>query len=160
MTHYPAKTQGPRGDIPIGLGRPEYADTQRRLLEEGARIVQGTRPFAPPTRSIDWNFPTPEAVVDKTLEVFGAGTKIAVEAAVMVTDAGEVAEGEEVVVCAGTFKGLDTALVVRTAHSMNFFKDFEVREVVAKPLCRVRRLPEFKFENWEGDLDKYYPERA
>lgn len=160
VTHYPAKTQGPRGEIPIGLGRPEYAAARRRLLEEGARIVQGTRPFAPPTRSIVWNFPTPEAVVDKTLEVFGAGTKIAIEAAVMATDAGEVTEGEEVVACAGTFKGLDTALVVRTAHSMNFFKDFEVREVIAKPLYRVRRLPEYKFENWEGDLDKYYPERA
>jgi hypothetical protein len=160
VTHYPAKTQGPMGDILIGLGRPEYADARRRLLEEGVRIVQGTRPFAPPTRSIGWNFPTPEAVVDKTLEVFGAGTKIAIEAAVMATDAGEVAEGDEVVACAGTFKGLDTALVVRTALSMNFFKDFEVREVVAKPLYRVRRLPEYKFENWEGDLGKYYPERA
>jgi hypothetical protein len=30
--------------------------------------------------------------------------------------------------------------------------------VVAKQLYRVRRLPEYKFENWEGDLDKYYPE--
>ncbi len=160
VTHYPAKTLGPRGDIPIGLGRPEYADNRRKLLKEGAMIVQGTRPFAPPTRSIGWNFPTPEAVVDKTLEVFGAGTKIAVEAAVMATDAGVVAEGEEIITCAGTFKGLDTALVVKTAHSMNFFKDFEVREVVAKPLHRVRRLPEYKFENWKGDLDKYYPEQA
>ena len=94
VTHFPAKTQGPRGDIPIGLGRPEYADARRRLLEEGASIVKWTSPFAPPTRSIGWNFPTLETVVDKTLEVFGAGTKIAVEAAVIAADAGEVAEGE------------------------------------------------------------------
>jgi len=40
----------------------------------------------------------------------------------MATDAGELAEGQEVITCAGTFKGLDTALVVRATYSMNFFR--------------------------------------
>lgn len=83
VTHHPATTWGPRGKIPIGLRREEYSDALRGLEEGGARIVQGTRPFAPPTRSIGWDFPTPEGVVDKTLEVFGAGTKIAIEVAIM-----------------------------------------------------------------------------
>jgi hypothetical protein len=156
VTHYPATTWGPRGRIPIGLRREEYSDALRELEEGGARIVQGTRLFAPPTRSIGWDFPTPEGVVDKTLEVFGAGTKIAIEAAIMATDAGEVEGGEVIVACAGTFKGLDTALVVKTAGSMSFFKEFEVRKIIARPMCRVRRLPEYEFENWKGDLDKYY----
>ena len=156
VTHPPATTWGPKGEIPIGLGREEYAETYATLMRNEVRIVQGTRPFAPPSRSIGWNLPTPEGVIDKTLEVFGAGTKIAVEAAIMATDAGEVDPGEVVMTCAGTFKGLDTALVVRAAGSMGFFKDFEVREIVAKPSCRVKRLPEFKFENWKGDIDKYY----
>jgi hypothetical protein len=157
VTHYPADTSGPKGDIPIGLRRSEYAIALKELIDKGVKVVQGTRPFAPPTRSIGWNYPTPEGVVDKTLEVFGAGTKIAIEAAIMATDAGEVDEGEEIVTCAGTFKGLDTALVVKTAYSMNFFRDFEVTEVVAKPVCRVKTLPEHKYKNWKGDLDKYYP---
>ena len=156
VTHPPATTWGPKGEIPIGLGREEYAETYATLMRNEVRIVQGTRPFAPPSRSIGWNLPTPEGVIDKTLEVFGAGTKIAVEAAIMATDAGEVDPGEVVMTCAGTFKGLDTALVVRAAGSMGFFKDFEVREIVAKPSCRVKRLPEYEFENWKGDLDKYY----
>ena len=63
---------------------------------------------------------------------------------------------KDIVYCAGTFKGLDTALVVRTAYSMNFFKDFEIREIIARPRYRVRELPEYKYENWKGDLDKYY----
>jgi hypothetical protein len=158
ITHYPATTWGPRGKIPIGLRREEYSDALRELEEGGARIVQGSRPFAPPTRSIGWDFPTPEGVVDRTLEVFGAGTKIAIEATIMATDAGEVEGGEVIVACAGTFKGLDTALVVKAACSMSFFKEFEVREVIARPMCRVRRLPEYEFENWKGDLDKYYHE--
>jgi hypothetical protein len=156
VTHYPATTWGPKGDIPIGLKRKEYAKTLKKLEENGVKIVQGTRPFAPPTRSINWEFPTPEGIIDKTLEIFGAGTKIAIEAAVMATDAGEVDAGEEVVSCAGTYKGLDTALVVKTAYSGGFFKEFEVREIIAKPICRVKALPEYKYENWKGNLDQYY----
>ncbi|MEM3700601.1 MAG: pyruvate kinase alpha/beta domain-containing protein [Candidatus Bathyarchaeia archaeon] len=156
VTHYPATTWGPRGDIPIGLKRKEYAETLRKLEENGVKIVQGTRPFAPPTRSINWEYPTPEGIIDKTLEIFGSGTKIAIEAAVMATDAGEVNAGEEVISCAGTYKGLDTALVVKTAYSGGFFKEFEVREIIAKPICRVKELPEYKYENWKGNLDQYY----
>ncbi|MDI6690406.1 MAG: pyruvate kinase alpha/beta domain-containing protein [Candidatus Bathyarchaeota archaeon] len=156
VTHYPAKTWGPKGDIPIGLKRKEYAEALKKLEENGVKIVQGTRPFAPPTRSINWEYPTPEGIIDKTLEIFGAGTKIAIEAAVMATDAGEVDAGEEIVSCAGTYKGLDTALVVKTANSGSFFREFEVREIIAKPICRVRALPEYKYENWKGNLDQYY----
>lgn len=156
VTHYPAKTWGPRGDIPIGLKRKEYANVLQELLTNDVRLVQGSRPFAPPSRSIEWDAQTPEGMIDKTLTVLGAGTKIAIEAAIMATDAGEVGEGEEIITCAGTFKGLDTALVVRPTCSMNFFKDFEVIEIVAKPRHRVRRLPEYEFENWRGDLEKYY----
>jgi hypothetical protein len=157
VTHYPATTWGPQGDIPIGLRRPEYTTTRQTLVENGVAIVQGTRPLAPPSRSLDWDYPTAEGVVDRTLEVLGAGIKIAIEAAVMATDAGEVVEGAEVISCAGTYKGLDTALVVRATPSMRFFKEFEVREVIAKPRFRVRELPEHTYANWKGDLSHYYP---
>jgi hypothetical protein len=156
VTHYPAETWGPKGNIPIGLRRKEYAENLKKLEENGCKIIQGTRPFAPPSRSAYWEHPTPEGIIDKTLEIFGAGTKIAIEAALIAADSGEVNEGEEVVSCAGTYKGLDTALIVKAAYSMNFFKEFEVREIIAKPLCRVKRLPEFKCEDWKGNLEDYY----
>lgn len=156
VTHYPATTWGPKGKIPIGLKRKEYSENLRKLEEKGVNVIQSTRPFAPPSRSVGWNFPTPEGVVDKTLEIFGAGTKIAIEVAVMATDAGELNKGERVISCAGTFKGLDTALIVMTAYSSSFFKEFEVREIIAKPICRVKKLPEYKYENWKGNLDEYY----
>ncbi|MFX0211146.1 MAG: pyruvate kinase alpha/beta domain-containing protein [Candidatus Hodarchaeota archaeon] len=156
VTHYPATTWGPKGEIPIGLTRNEYSDAFSKLIENQAKIVQGTRPLAPPSRSLDWNFPTPEGLVDKTLEIFGAGTKIAIEASVMATDAGEVDEGEKIISCAGTFKGLDTVLVVKPTYSMNFFKNFEIPEIVARPEQRVKKLPEYDYKHWKGDLDKYY----
>ncbi len=52
VTHYPAKTWGPKGDIPIGLGRPEYAHVKRYLEERGVVVVQGTRPFAGVERAL------------------------------------------------------------------------------------------------------------
>ena len=156
VTHYPATTWGPDGEILIGLKRPERAETRRRLEESGVTIVQGTRPFAPPSRSLDWNFPTPEGMVDQALTVLGAGTKIAIEASLMATDAGEVGVGEEIIACAGTYKGLDTALVVRTAYTMNFFTDFEVVEILARPRHRVRKLPEYEWDDWKGNLSPYY----
>jgi len=100
--------------------RREYSRIRERLLREGVKIIQGTRSFAPPSRFLRWDYPTPEAIIDRTLEIFGSGTKVAVEAVVIATDAGEV---EEVVSCGGTYKGLDTALVVRAAHSANFFRE-------------------------------------
>jgi len=156
VTHYPANTWGPKGDIPIGLMRGEYSKARETLLRHGAEIVQGTRPFAPVSRSLGWNSPTPETLIDRTLELFGAGTKIAIEVVIIATDVGIIGEGEETITCAGTYKGLDTALIVRTAYSMNFFKDFEVMEIIAKPACRVKNLPEYKCENWKGNIEQYY----
>ncbi|MFZ2096926.1 MAG: hypothetical protein WAV05_09830 [Anaerolineales bacterium] len=156
ITHYPATTIGPKGKIPIGLRCPEYADRLATLIKQGVKIIQGTLPLAPPSRYIQWDAPTPESMLDKTLELFGAGTKIAIEASIMATDAGEVDEGEEIISCAGTYKGLDTALVVRATYSMNFFKEFEIHEFIARPRYRVRQLSECEFENWKGDLEKYY----
>lgn len=128
VTHYPATTWGPKGNILIGLKRKEHAKTMKILEENGVKIVQSTRPFAPPSRSINWEYPPPEGIIDKTLEIFGAGTKIAIEAAIMATDAGEVEEDEEIISCAGTYKGLDTALVVKTAHSGHSLKNSRLRK--------------------------------
>jgi hypothetical protein len=156
VTHYPAKTWGPQGDIPIGLGRPEYAHVKRFLEEQGAVIVQGTRPFAGVGRALGWDSPVPATFIDKTLELFSSGTKIAIEAAWMATDAGVLEEGEHVITLAGTYKGLDTALVVRTSYSGGIFTDFEVLELIAKPLRPGKRLPEYEQEGWKGDLNQYY----
>ncbi|MEM0268142.1 MAG: hypothetical protein QXO55_06395 [Candidatus Korarchaeum sp.] len=36
------------------------------------------------------------------------------------------------------------------AYSMNFFRGFEVKEIIVKPLYRVRKLPEYEGEKWKG----------
>lgn len=156
VTHYPASTTGPKGRLPIGLQRDVYAERQKQLKEKDVTLVQGTRPLAPPTRCIDWNAPTPAAMVDKTLELFGAGIKIAIECTLMATDGGVVKEAQEVISCGGTFKGLDSAVVARTAYSMNFFPDFKIREIICMPRPRLKKPSNDEFKNWKGDLIQYY----
>jgi hypothetical protein len=97
-----------------------------------------------------------EANTGKALELLGAGTKIGVEAALMAIDAGVLDAGQESIALGGTYKGLDTALVVQTSYSRAFFSDFEVLAIIAKPRRPGRRLPEYEQEGWKGNLDQYY----
>jgi hypothetical protein len=156
VTHPPATTTGPKGEITIGLSRPEYRHVKRYLEAQGAVVVQGTRPFGGVGRAVGWDSPVPATFVDRTLELFSSGTKIAIEVAIMATDAGAVEAGETVVTLGGTFKGLDTALVVKTAYSYNVFTELEVLEVIAKPRHPGKRLPEYEQEGWLCEVEQYY----
>jgi hypothetical protein len=74
----------------------------------------------------------------------------------MATDTGVISEGEEVISLAGTYLGLDTAIVARATVSWNFFKDFQIYEIIAKPRKRLTKLPEYENPDWKGNLEKYY----
>ncbi len=159
VTHPPASTTGPHGDIPIGLGHPKYSKIRKCLLDRGAIIVQGTRPLAPLSRSLGWRQPLPETIIDELLGgVFGQGVKIAIEAAVIATDTGAVNRGEVVVSLGGTYKGLDSAVLVKTTYSYLFFKEFELLEIIAKPWKPRVKQPEVEDTEWRGDIEKYYRE--
>ncbi len=56
----------------------------------------------------------------------------------MATNAGAIQAGQEVLAVAGTGNGLDTAIVVKTAYSIDIFSGDpserpEVREILAMP---------------------------
>ena len=159
VTHPPDKTWGPRGEIPIGLGHPKYRAVRECLESNGAIIIQSVRPFASASRSLGWDKAVPDVFIDYLLGgLFGQGVKIAIEAALMATDAGAVNRGEVIVSMGGTFKGLDASLLVKTTYSYYFLKEFEVLEIIAKPWRPRISLPEYKDPDWKGDLDKYYEE--
>jgi hypothetical protein len=73
-----------------------------------------------------------DEIIAYTLRIFGQGTKVAVEIALMAADAGLVRTDEDVISIGGTGKGVDTALVLRPATSSHLF-DLRVREVICKP---------------------------
>lgn len=73
-----------------------------------------------------------EEIMAYTLRVFGEGTKVAIEIALMAADAGLVSTRELCISIGGTDNGADTALVLLPAHAQNFF-DLRVVEILAKP---------------------------
>ncbi len=158
VTHPPDETWGPRGKIPIGLRHPRNAKARKCLESLGAIIIQGTRPLAPPSRSIGWDQPLPEMIIDRVLGIFSQGVKIAIEASLMATDAGAVNRGDIVVSLGGTFKGLDAAIVAKTTYSYYFLKEYELLEIIAKPYHTRVKLPEYQDPTWKGNLEQYYKE--
>jgi len=65
--------------------------------------------------------------------MFGQGTKVAVELALMAADAGLIRTDEDVFSIGGTATGADTALLLRPANSSALF-DLRVKEIICKPV--------------------------
>ncbi len=137
------------GDLKIGIPDPEMME---ELEGRGAKVVRGTDPF--------WNISAHTDLMDtsklgmKFYEVLCGGLHVCMTAVLEATDAGHLAQGEEVVALAGSFVGLDTAVVATAANSVNFFKAFEVREIICKPRRAHYTWP-INQEDWKGDLKKY-----
>jgi len=109
-------------------------ENESSILASGATIVTGSHALSGLERAIRRKRGTigPLELMADTLRVFGEGTKVCVEITVMAADAGAIPIDRPIVAIAGTNGGADTALVVRPAHSNNFF-DLYVSEIIAKP---------------------------
>lgn len=74
----------------------------------------------------------PTLLVANTLRRLGHGVKVCCEIVMEAVDGGLIAEGQEVVAVAGTAKGADTVVIIKSAASKRFL-DLYVSEIVAKP---------------------------
>jgi hypothetical protein len=116
-------------------GKSELSEeTENRLAEQGIPVLRTTHLFAGVERAARLKFGGlgPAETIANTFRTFGEGTKVCVEIAVMALDAGLVPHGKDIIAIAGTGTGADTALVIRPAHSRQFF-DTQVREIITKP---------------------------
>ena len=108
--------------------------TRRRLLAMGIQVVTAAHAFGGVGRSVRRKLETYQVdeIIAYTLRIFGQGTKVAVEAALMATDAGCVRVDENIISTGGSSSGLDTALVLQPANTHSFL-DVKIREVLCKP---------------------------
>jgi len=113
----------------------EMPDAVRKKIEaHGAKVFTGSML----THSIETAFAAkfsglyPTLIVANTLRRFGEGSKVCCEIVMMAVDAGLIPEGEEILAVAGTAKGADTVLVIKSAASKRFL-DLRVLEILAKP---------------------------
>ncbi|MHA2427903.1 MAG: hypothetical protein ACXADB_07765 [Candidatus Hermodarchaeia archaeon] len=65
--------------------------------------------------------------------MMGQGTKVCVEIVAMACDAGLVQSDKAVLAIAGTGRGADTVLLIKSANSRRFF-DLKILDVIAKPV--------------------------
>jgi len=113
----------------------EMPDKVRKKIEAaGAKVFTGSML----THSMETSFATkfsglyPTLIVANSLRRFGEGAKVCCEIVVMAVDAGLIPEGAEVLAVAGTAKGADTVLVIKSAASKRFL-ELRVLEILAKP---------------------------
>lgn len=99
-----------------------------RLKDKGHSVHFGTMLFH--TDKLFGN--NAPAVAADFLRIFGEGTKVCVEIALMSCDAGLVSQKELVIAAAGTGRGLDTALVLSPGSSRNLNK-MKISEIICKP---------------------------
>ena len=108
-------------------------DARREIEALGGKVLQSTMPFHSINDAIRVKSGTSiETLIADTLRMLGQGTKVCVEIVAMACDNGLLESGRNVLAIAGTGKGADTVLVVRSANSKRLF-DIRVIEVIAKP---------------------------
>ncbi len=110
---------------------PEY---QEKILAAGGKILTTTHAFGGVGRAVRRKYNTYQIdeLIASTLRIFGQGTKVAVEIALMAADSDLISVQEDIISMGGTSEGVDTALVIQAANVNSFF-DVKVREVIIKP---------------------------
>jgi hypothetical protein len=110
------------------------SEVRSRIELNGVRVYTGSML----THSLETAFTSrfqglyPTMVVAQSLRRFGEGPKVCCEIVMMAVDAGLIPEGEEVIAAAGTARGADSVLVIKSAASKRFL-DLKVLEILAKP---------------------------
>lgn len=110
------------------------AEVRQAIEDNGARVFTGSLL----THSLDTAFSSKLSgfsltqIIAQALRRFGQGAKVCCECVMMTVDAGLVPEGQEVLSVAGTARGSDSVMLIRSAASKRFFS-LNVLEILAKP---------------------------
>lgn len=109
------------------------AQTRSELEAQGMTVVSATHALSGVERAVAQKHGGiyPALLIADTLRLFGQGTKVAVEVAIMAADAGALS-GSDIVAIGGTSKGVDAALVLKPAGQTHLF-EMCIREIVCKP---------------------------
>jgi len=121
-----------------GFLKPDFQqlkkENKEKLEKSGVKILTCQHALGGVGRAVRKKLDTYqlEEIIAYTLRLFGEGTKVAVEIALMAADAGLVSTRQECISLGGTSEGVDTALLLKPAHAQNFF-DLKIIEILAKP---------------------------
>ena len=108
-------------------------EVRKDIENKGFRVIAASHALSGVERSVAKKHSGvyPVLLIADTLRLFGQGTKVAVEVAIMAADAGTLT-GNDIVSVGGSGSGADAALILKPAHQNNFF-DMRIKEVICKP---------------------------
>ncbi len=109
-------------------------EARQELISKGMAVLTAQHAFGGVGRGIRKKLGTYQVdeIIAYTLRLFGNGTKVGIELALMAADAGLIRTDQDIITVAGTAKGADTALVLRPANSSDFLS-LVVKEIICKP---------------------------
>lgn len=116
-------------------GEDEMGQEMRsKLTKSGVSVYTGTHLLGGIDRALrkQFNGVYPAEIVANTLRMFSQGVKVGVEIAVMALDSGLIPFKRDVIALGGTSRGADSAIVIRPAHSDQFFKS-QIKEIITMP---------------------------
>ena len=121
----------------VGFKEPNVNQFDNEIKEEieklGGTVIFTTMPFHTINDAIRKKVGSSTlTLIADSLRMMGQGTKVCVEIVCMACDAGMIESGKKVIAIAGTSKGADTILLIKSANSRRFF-DLQIIDVIAKP---------------------------
>ena len=110
------------------------ADERDKITATGANVITATHALSGVEGAMNKKHQGayPGLIMADTLKLFGQGTKVAVECAIMAADAGMLSGGP-VVSIGGTGRGADTAVVMTPGHASKLFEQIKIHEIICKP---------------------------
>jgi hypothetical protein len=121
-----------------GFVKPDFqqlsSEQQQKIEDAGAKVLTCQHAMGGINRAVRKKLRTYELdeIIAFTLRLFGQGTKVAIEIALMAADAGLVSTSKPCISIGGTSQGADTAILLKPAHAQDFF-DLRIMELLSKP---------------------------
>ncbi len=110
-----------------------HEEERAKLESKGVVVLTASHALSGIERSLRNKYQGlyPMELVADTLRIFGQGTKVCVEIALMAADAGALS-GKTLMTIGGTGRGADTAIVLSPQIQRDFL-DMKILEIVCKP---------------------------
>lgn len=116
-------------------GENRFSQERRTTLEQnGIRVVTADHALSGGERGLTKMFGSvhPVELIAYTLRMFGQGTKVCVEVALMALDCGSISYEKPIVAIGGSGRGADTACVLTPGYTANLMET-KIHEILCKP---------------------------
>ena len=120
---------------PVAGKNDMLIEKREELEKSGIKVLTTTHVLSGAERGLSSKFggAYPVEIIAHTLRMFGQGTKVCVEIAVMAVDSGLIPYMEPVIAIGGTGRGADTSIIIRTSHASSIL-DTKIDEIICKPV--------------------------